>query len=154
MGLSGCNSANKQYTVGFIRVNSQANTHIKDQPSNTRPNTTRHNQANIWVYQAISQAILQVGFVRLLRQWTRRAAKLVSSSIELRTPSQDLCGLTTTWSTHPTQGSVPFSAPQSLGLHLPFQCSSGCERRFTSHSYLIVRFHTRFIKHILHLFHS
>ena len=84
MGLSDCTQSS-HLTAGFIRLSSQRL--LK------RSNTTRHSQANRWVYQPTSQAIFLVGFIRLLRQWAGRTVKLVSSSTELRTPSQDLYGL-------------------------------------------------------------
>ena len=61
-----------------------------------------------------------VGFIRLLRQWKGRIAKLVSSTTELWTPSLDLSSLASTIPTHPTQGSIPFTATQSLRPYLPF----------------------------------
>ena len=84
-----------QLTVWYIRLNTVKLTFTlrTNQGLFTRPNTIRHSQANACVYQAASQAILQVGFIRLLRQWTGRTAKLVSSSTKLRTPSQDLSSL-------------------------------------------------------------
>ena len=106
LGLSGY-LAKPTFTVGFIRLPSQRLL--------TRSNSTRH-----------SQAIFLAGFIGLLRQWAGRTAKLVSSSTELRTPSQDLSGLASPLPTHPTQGSVPFSAQQSLRLHLPFCCKGKC----------------------------
>ena len=52
-----------------------------------------------------------VGFLRLLRQWKGRIAKLVSSTTELWTPTQDMA-----WPPqflhHPTQGSILFVATQ------------------------------------------
>ena len=43
-------------------------------------------------------------------------------------------------SMHPTQGSIPFSATQSLRLCLPFQCNSGCAKKKTNPLDLSVRF--------------
>ena len=59
-------------------------------------------------------------------------------------------------STHPTQGSIPFSATQSLRLCLPFQCCSGCAKKETSPSRSIceVPSYTRFIKLVQIQFHS
>ena len=101
MGLSNYTQSS-HLTVGFITFFSQTLL--------IRSKSTRHIQANIWVYQATNQAILPVEFIRPLRQWERRTAKIVSSSIELITPSQNLYGLASPLYTHPTQGSVPFSS--------------------------------------------
>ena len=95
-------------------------------PKMAKTNSTRHDQANIWVYNAINQDIFPIGFIRLLRQSAGITAKLVSSSTKLRTPSQDLSSMDSPLPTHPTQGSVPFSTPQSLRLPLPFQFSWRC----------------------------
>ena len=58
--------------------------------------------------------------------------------------------------TCPTQGSIPFSATQSLKLCLPFQCSSRCAKKKNQPPWSVceVPFHTRFIKLILPQFHS
>ena len=52
-----------------------------------------------------------VGFLILLRKWKGRISKLVSSTTEPWTPTQDLA-----WPPqylhHPTQGSIPFTATQ------------------------------------------
>ena len=71
-----------------------------------------------------SQAKTTFWFIRFLKRWNGWIAKLVSSTTELWTP------------THPTQGSIPFSATQSLRLCLPFQCSLGCARK-NNHPHLI-----------------
>ena len=57
---------------------------------------------------------LTVGFLRLLRQWEGRIAKLVSSTTELWTPTQIYPAWHSTIPTHPTQGSIPFTATQFL----------------------------------------
>ena len=66
--------------------------------------------ANYGLIILTAKTTFAVGFIRLLRQWAGRTAKLVSSSTELRTPSQGLSNLDSPLPTHPTQGSVPFSA--------------------------------------------
>ena len=123
MGLLECTQSS-HLSAGFIRITRQ--TILSNQMLHTKSNTIRHIQDNRWVYEATIQAIFPVGFIRILRKLEGRNTKLVSSSTELRTPSQDLSVLASPLPTHPTQGSVPFSAQQSLRLHLPFQCSSGC----------------------------
>ena len=66
-------------------------------------------QDNIYIKTQSNQPT--VGFLRLLSPWNGRIVGLVCSTIELRTPSQDL-----TWPPqllhHPTQGSIPFTATQ------------------------------------------
>ena len=64
--------------------------------------------------------------------------------------------MTSKTSTHPTQGSMPFSATYSLGLCLPFQCCSRCAKKKTSPSKSIceVPSYTRFIKLVQIQFHS
>ena len=93
--------------------------------SNWVSQAAQPSQYTIWFDKSPAKPI-SFGFHRMLRKWKGRTAKLVRSSIELRTPSQYLSGRETPWSTLPTQGSVPLSTPQSLGLPLPFQLSSGC----------------------------
>ena len=63
LGLSGY-LTKLTFIVGFIRLSSQRLL--------TRSNTTRHNQANRWVYQATSQSIFPVGFIKLPRSWKGR----------------------------------------------------------------------------------
>ena len=65
-------------------------------------------------------------------------------------------GLDPKTSTHPTQGSIPFSATQSLGLCLSFQCCSRCAKKKTipSRSICEVPSYTRFIKLVQIQFHS
>ena len=65
-------------------------------------------------------------------------------------------GLDPKTSTHPTQGSIPFSSTQPLRLFLPFQCHSGCARNKTNPSRSIceVPSYTRFIKLVQIRFHS
>ena len=61
--------------------------------------------------------------------------------------AQQLNGLQT------QQKEVPPSLLYSpLGYPFPSSALEDVQSRFTNHSYLIVRFHTRFIKHILHIF--
>ena len=86
-----------------------------------------HSQKNIKVHPSQST----IGFIRLLRQWKERIAKLVSSTTELWTPTQDLSSLASTIPTHPTQGSIPFTATQSLRPYLPFQCSLRCAQNIS-----------------------
>ena len=147
MGLSNYTES-IHLTARFIRLSSQRLL--------TRSNTTRHDQAIKWVYQATSQAIFPFGFVRILRKCVGITANIVSSSTELRTPSQDLSVLASLWPTHPTQGSIPFTATQSLGPYLPFQCLQGVHRRIVDpfRSVCEVPLFTRFIKQILGLFQS
>ena len=64
------------------------------------------------------------GFHRLLRQWKGRMANLVAHSRARDTSTRSICPRIHITCT-PTQGSIPFSATQSLGLCLPFQCYSG-----------------------------
>ena len=78
--------AKPAFVVGFIRLSNQR--------LHTRSTTTRHIQANRRVYQTVHiQSIFPIGFIRLPRKWEGRTTKLVRSSAELRTPSQDLSGL-------------------------------------------------------------
>ena len=121
-----------QYTIGFIMLPNQANIPLG--------------------LLGCQQSQSMFRFIRLLRQWTGRIAKLVSSFTELRTPPQDLSGLASTIPTHPTQVS-PSLLHNPSSYTFPSSALQDVHRKFTSHSYLIVRFHTRFIKHILRLFH-
>ena len=59
-------------------------------------------------------------------------------------------------STHPRQGSIPFSATQPLRLCLQFQCYSGCgnKKNNPSRSICEVPSYTRFIKLVQTQFHS
>ena len=61
-----------------------------------------------------------VGVYQDAKKWKGRISKLVSSTIELWTPLLDLSSLVSTIPTHPTQGSIPFTATQSLRPYLPF----------------------------------
>ena len=65
-------------------------------------------------------------------------------------------GLAPKTSTHPTQGSIPFFATQSLRIRLPFQCCSRCAKKKTNPSRSIceVPSYTRFIKLVQIEFHS
>ena len=86
--------------------------------------TTRHSQAKIQLGQ---QATIQSNLPwvnRLLRRWKGRKAKLVVHSRTRDTYTRSIWHGIHNYCT-PTQGSILFFAPQSLGLCLPFQCSSG-----------------------------
>ena len=91
-----------QYTIGFHRILRQWLTHIKTQ---SNQHTSR--------------------FFILLRQWKGRISKLVSSTWELWTPTQDLAW-PPRYLTTQNKEMIPFAATRSLGPYLPFQCSSGC----------------------------
>ena len=97
-----------------------------------------------------------VGFIRMLRQWKGRISKLVRSNIHPWTPTQYLSSLDSKIPTHPTQGSIPFTATQSLRPYLPFQFSLGCAYKISQPLLILceVTLFTRFIKPIMVIFHS
>ena len=95
------------------------------------------------------------GFIRLLRQWKGRMAKLVAHSRARETSKISICpGIHITCT--PTQGSIPFSITQSLKLYLPFHCSSKSAEKIQQPllSFREVPLFTRFIKPIPSLSHS
>ena len=97
-----------QYTIGFIRLPKQAN--IPLGLSSCQP----------------SQSTF--GFIKLLSQWKGRMAKILAHSRARDTSTRSIWpGIHITCTQ--TQGSIPFSTTQSLGLYLPFQCSSGHEKK-------------------------
>ena len=102
---------------------SQHNCHLRaghDFHKEKGNNRLMHSQ----IHTKVQPSQSKVGFIKLLRQWKGCISKLVSSTTELWTPAQDLSSLASTIPTHPTQGSIPFTATQSLMPILPFQCSS------------------------------
>ena len=122
---------------------------LHKEKGNNRPT---HSQ----IHTKVQPSKSTIGFIKLLRQWKGRIAKIVSSNTQLWIPLQDLSSLVSTIPTNMTQGSIPFTATQSLMPYFPFQCSPRCAQK-SSQPLLIfceVPLFTRFIKTIMTRFHS